>query len=294
VSTVPTLHGESIALRILDSYSGRMTLEDLGLMPDDLARLVEVTDRPNGMVLTTGPGGSGKSTTLHAAVRRLSTGREKIFTVEDPVEFGMDGVCQVSVNHKAGLTFAQTLRSLVRQDPDVLLVGEIRDRETAEIATHAALTGHLVLSTLHTIDAVSALHRLVDIGVQDYLVVHTLEGVMAQRLVRRVCENCAVEQPVAEEFIAALGPVANDLVNAMEGEGCERCRGTGYKGRIGLYELMRVTEPLRQAFLQRADKSELEDIARAAGMKTLREDGIRKIKNGITTPDEVIRATKSL
>ncbi len=292
VSTVPTLHGESIALRVLDHESGHMGLEDLGLLPKDLQRLRRVVDRPNGMVLTTGPGGSGKSTTLHAVVKELSTGREKIFTVEDPVEYGIEGVCQVSVNHKAGLTFPTLLRSLVRQDPDVLLVGEIRDTETAEIATHAALTGHLVLSTLHTIDAVSALHRLVDIGVPDYLVVHTLEGVMAQRLVRRVCPHCSEDRPVTEEEALALGD--ESLTTCQAGVGCERCRGTGFKGRIGVYELLLVNEPLRQAFLHRSDKAELEEIARSNGMWTLRQDGIEKIKLGITSPDEVLRVTKSI
>jgi general secretion pathway protein E len=291
VSTVPTLHGESIALRILDSEAGTSTLEDLGLSVHDLKRLLKVSERPNGMILTTGPGGSGKATTLHALVRHLSTGREKIFTVEDPVEYGIPGVCQVSVNHKAGLTFASLLRSLVRQDPDVLLVGEIRDTETAEIATHAALTGHLVLSTLHTIDAISALHRLVDIGVQDYLVVHTLEAVMAQRLVRRVCRKCAEEHPVSEHDAAALGPTAEGLTKSFAGKGCDRCRDTGFKGRIGVYELLLVSDELRQAFLRRADKAELATIASQNGMMTLREDGIQKIRDGITTPQEVVRAT---
>lgn len=292
VSTVPTLHGESVALRVLDAEGANMQVADLGLDATDVDRLMSVVERPHGMVLTTGPGGAGKSTTLHALVQHLSTGAEKIFTVEDPVEYGLDGVCQVSVNAKAGLTFARLLRSLVRQDPDVLLVGEIRDTETAEIATHASLTGHLVLSTLHTTDAVSALHRLVDIGVPNYMVVHTLEAAMAQRLVRRVCANCAEEVELTDQELRVLG-ATNGLRGAMIGRGCERCRGTGYKGRIGIYELMLVDEPMRHAFLKRTGQEELVEIARANGMHTLREDGIRKIQAGVTTPEEVLRATKA-
>lgn len=290
VSTVPTLYGESMALRILDT-SGLIDLDGLGLGEHDAPRLAEVIKRSHGMVLTTGPGGSGKSTTLRAIVAEITTGREKIFTVEDPVEYAMEGACQVSVNEKAGLTFAGLLRSLVRQDPDVLLIGEIRDRETAEIATHAALTGHLILSTLHSTDAVSALHRMVDIGVPDYLVVHTLEAILAQRLVRRVCQNCAEEQEIPAEEIDILGPSALGLSSYRKGSGCERCRDTGYKGRIGIYELLIVVDDLREAFLTRKDRRELHAISKAGGMNTLREDGIEKIRAGITTPDEVLRVT---
>lgn len=290
VSTVPTLHGESIALRILDTERGRLDLEDLGLRDEDLRALRKVASRPDGMILTTGPGGSGKSTTLHSIVRRISSGREKIFTVEDPVEYGIDGVCQVSVNKKAGLDFANLLRSLVRQDPDVLLVGEIRDTETAEIATHASLTGHLVLSTLHTTDAVSALHRLVDIGVPDYMVVHTLEAAIAQRLVRRVCAYCAEEVPIDPADARALG-LNGGPSGAVVGQGCDRCRGTGYRGRIGIFEMLRISEGLREAFLARSSRAELTAIAKASGMLTLREDGLEKVRDGITTPEEVLRVT---
>jgi general secretion pathway protein E len=290
LSTVPTLHGESMALRILDTERGRLELEGLGFRATDMDRLMEVVARPNGMVLATGPGGSGKSTTLHAVVHRISSGREKIFTIEDPVEYGLEGVCQVSVNQKSGLTFARLLRSLVRQDPDVLLVGEIRDTETAEVATHASLTGHLVLSTLHTTDAISALHRLVDIGVPDYMVIHTLEASLAQRLVRRICPQCAEDRELEEWEAEALGWNGGPTV-AKTGRGCDRCRGTGYRGRIGIFELLLVDDPLRQAFLGRASYRELLETAKAGGMWTLRQDGAEKVRQGVTTPEEVLRVT---
>ncbi len=291
MSTVPVLHGESVALRLLDPRAGYIELDQLGMRPNDLGRLMEVAFRPNGMVLTTGPGGSGKSTTLYSLVRRISTGREKIFTVEDPVEYDFEGLCQVSVNYRAGLTFATLLRSLVRQDPDVLLVGEIRDGETADIAVHAGLTGHLVLSTLHTTDAVSALPRMVDLGVAPYLVSHTIEAVMAQRLVRTVCKHCAQEVNFREEDLVALGPRPQEFTSGMKGKGCGECRGTGYLGRTGLYELLIVTDSLREAFLKGKSVRELRDIALGEGMETLRIDGVYKVAAGITTPDEVLRVT---
>jgi type II secretory ATPase GspE/PulE/Tfp pilus assembly ATPase PilB-like protein len=291
VSTVPTMHGESIALRILDTERGRLTLTDLGLEESQIRRLFDVASRPNGMILTTGPGGSGKSTTLHAIIREISTGREKIFTVEDPVEYTLEGVCQVSVNERAGLTFARALRSLVRQDPDVLLVGEIRDQETAEIAMHASLTGHLVLSTLHTTDALSSLHRLEEIGVEPYMAVHTLEASIAQRLVRRVCTHCATEVALNDDDIEALGVNGAAPTHAMIGEGCDRCRQTGYSGRIGIFELLWMNEDLRHAFLHRASRREMREIAEANGTMTLRRNGVEKIRQGITTPLEVLRVT---
>ena len=290
ISTVPILHGESVVLRVLDPME-RAELDELGLHLGDLTRLTEVISRPHGMVLTTGPGGSGKSTTLHAIVQRLSTGEEKILTIEDPVEYDVHGVCQVSVNEQAGLTFATLLRSLVRQDPDVLLVGEIRDDETADIATHAALTGHLVLSTLHTTDSVSALPRLVDLGVPDYLVVHTLEAVMAQRLVRVVCTSCAEEADFRDEEIKALGKGAEGLSRGLQGVGCGECHGIGYRDRTGLYELLVINEELRDAFMERQSRRELRGIALQHGMRTLRDDGLVKIRAGVTTPAEVLRVT---
>ncbi len=291
MSTVPILRGESVALRLLDPGRGHIALEDLGLRPNDLGRLMEIAHRPHGMVLTTGPGGSGKSTSLYALVRRLSTGKEKIFTVEDPVEYDFDDICQVSVNYRAGLTFANLLRSLVRQDPDILLVGEIRDRETADLATHAALTGHLVLSTLHTRDSIAALPRLVDLGVPEYLVAHTIEAVMAQRLVRMICTHCAEEVDFREEDLLALGPAAQEFATGKVGRGCEECRGTGFLGRTGLYELLVMTDTFREAFLKKQSLRQLREIALSEGMEPLRLDGIYKVEAGITTPEEVLRVT---
>jgi general secretion pathway protein E len=291
VSTVPVLHGESVALRLLDPRRGKFDLADLGMLPHDLERLEELIRRPHGMLLSTGPGGSGKSTTLFSIVRSISSGREKIFTVEDPVEYDFEGICQVQVNYRSGLTFPSLLRSLVRQDPDVLLVGEIRDAETADIAVNAALTGHLLLSTLHTTDAISAMPRLLDLGVPDYLIVHTLEGIVAQRLVRRICPTCAIEVDMTDVERAALGPDAAQVATFKQGVGCDRCQETGYLGRTGLYELLIVDDTIREAFLERRNLRELRSVAIEQGMRTLRLDGIEKIRQGITTPAEVIRVT---
>lgn len=291
VSTVPILHGESVALRLLDPRHGKLDMEELGMMPADLERLNELISRPHGMLLATGPGGSGKSTTLFSIVRSISSGREKIFTVEDPVEYDFEGICQVQVNYRAGLTFANLLRSLVRQDPDVLLVGEIRDAETADIAVNAALTGHLLLSTLHTTDAISAIPRLLDLGVPDYLIVHTLEGVIAQRLVRRVCPHCAEEVELTDVEREALGIHAAQLASFRTGRGCEECQQTGFWGRTGLYELLIVDDTLREAFLEKQNLRELKTLAVKQGLRTLRADGIDKIRTGLTTPAEVIRVT---
>jgi len=291
MSTVPILRGESVALRLLDPGRGQIDLSEMGLRPNDMSRLMEIALRPHGMVLTTGPGGSGKSTSLYALVGRMSTGKEKIFTVEDPVEYDFDDICQVSVNHRAGLTFANLLRSLVRQDPDVLLVGEIRDSETADIATHAALTGHLVLSTLHTRDSIAALPRMVDLGVPEYLVAHTIEAVLAQRLVRTICTQCAEVVDFRREDLLALGPTAQEFTQGKRGSGCEACRGTGYFGRTGLYELLVMTDSLRDAFLEKRGVREVREIALSEGMEPLRLDGIYKVHAGITTPEEVLRVT---
>jgi len=270
VSTVPVLHGESIVLRLLDKERGRVALDQLGMSEETRGRFEEVIHRPHGIVLVTGPTGSGKTTTLYAAVDRIRTGREKILTVEDPVEYELKGVPQVPVRETVGLSFATALRSLLRQDPDILLVGEIRDQETAEIATHAALTGHLVLSTLHTNDAPGALVRLIDLGVAPFLVASTVEAVLAQRLVRTTCTECR--------------GAASD---------CPQCRGTGYRGRTGIYELLTMSEAIRAALPQNRGAAELRDLALADGMTALATDGWRLVHEGVTTADEVKRVTRA-
>jgi general secretion pathway protein E len=289
VSTLPTLHGESVVLRLLDKEAGRIDLEELGMAPDTLRQFTAIVSKPHGIVLSTGPTGSGKTTTLYAAVDRIRTGREKIITVEDPVEYELPGVPQVPVNEKVGLTFANALRALLRQDPDIMLVGEIRDQETADIATHAALTGHLVLSTLHTNDAATALTRLVDLGIEPYLVASTVEAVLAQRLVRRVCPSCKQEAELTSEEQTALGPAGADLDRVWVGEGCSDCRNTGYRGRTGIYELLVMDEELRVAVQQDASASRLENLGLKRGMRLLKEDGIRLVREGFTTAEEVLR-----
>ncbi|MGH7519533.1 MAG: GspE/PulE family protein [Gemmatimonadales bacterium] len=271
VATLPTLHGESVVLRLLDKDETRTSLEDLGMAEDMLEAFLRVIARPHGIVLATGPTGSGKTTTLYAAVDRIRTGREKILTVEDPVEYELPGVPQVPVNEKVGVTFATALRALLRQDPDVMLVGEIRDPETAEIATHAALTGHLVLSTLHTNDAASALTRLVDLGVAPYLVASTVQAVLAQRLVRTLCVDCRQPAP-------------------MHGaKGCSSCRGSGFRGRMGIYELLIMDADLQAAVMAARPAAALRQIALGGGMRSLRQDGERQVALGRTTPAEVLR-----
>ena len=289
VSTVPTLHGESVVLRLLDKERGRITLEEIGMGPDTLNAFVASVRRPNGIVLVTGPTGSGKTTTLYAAMDRIRTGKEKILTVEDPVEYELPGVAQVPVNEKVGVTFATALRALLRQDPDVILIGEIRDQETAEIATHASLTGHLVLSTLHTNDAPSALTRLRDLGVAPYLIASTVEAVLAQRLVRRVCAQCAVEATPERSELMALGPAAEGLERVKVGKGCPACRGSGYRGRLGVYELLLMNDGLRDGVLKERSAGELRRAAAEGGMRGLMDDGVRLIRAGLTTPSEVAR-----
>jgi general secretion pathway protein E len=289
VSTLPTLHGESVVLRLLDKERGRIELHELGMAEDTERRFIDVVSRPHGIVLSTGPTGSGKTTTLYAAIDRIRTGREKIVTVEDPVEYELAGVPQVPVNEKVGLTFANALRALLRQDPDIMLVGEIRDHDTADIATHAALTGHLVLSTLHTNDAATALTRLVDLGIEKYLVASTVEAVLAQRLVRRICGQCTNLTPLSSEQRAALAEAAPDLTHAHTGAGCSACRSTGYRGRTGIYELLVMDDELRAALHHDASAGHLARLAATKGMRLLREDGIRLVRAGVTTVEEVLR-----
>jgi type II secretory ATPase GspE/PulE/Tfp pilus assembly ATPase PilB-like protein len=293
VSTVPTLHGESVVLRLLDQNRGRIGLGDLDMSAAMEASFRAAIARPHGMVLATGPTGSGKTTTLYASIDLIRTGREKILTVEDPIEYQL-GVPQVPVNDKIGVTFASALRSLLRQDPDVILVGEIRDGETAEIATQAALTGHLVLSTLHTNDAPSALTRLMELQVAPYLVASTVHAVLAQRLVRTNCPECAMDVAIRPEERSASGDALGTTAVIRRGPGCAACRGTGYHGRIGIYELLTVSDALRQAVADRRPTSELRRILRDERVPTLRDDGWRRVLSGSTTPEEVLRVTAAV
>jgi len=292
VSTLPTLRGESVVLRLLDKDRGRIGLTELGMGADTLAQFEEVVKRPHGIILVTGPTGSGKTTTLYAAVDLIRTGREKILTVEDPVEYQLPGVPQVPVNEKVGVTFATALRALLRQDPDVMLIGEIRDGETAEIATQASLTGHLVLSTLHTNDAPSALTRLLDLGVAAYLVASTVEAVLAQRLVRKICPTCRVREPVPADWWRDFGgPSKETLEYVYRGTGCAECRHTGYRGRTGVYELVRMTDELRAEILHQRGANDLRRVAIEQGMHSLRRDGLRLVREGVTTIEELLRVT---
>lgn len=292
VATLPTLHGESVVLRLLDKEQGRVGLDGLGMSAGTLSCLEQVVTSPHGIVLATGPTGSGKTTTLYAVVDKIRSGREKILTVEDPVEYELVGVPQVPVREKVGVTFAKALRALLRQDPDILLVGEIRDGETADIATHAALTGHLVLSTLHTNDAPSALTRLLDLDVAPYLVSSTVQAVLAQRLVRRLCEECKEETATGDDWLQAMGPDASAMTTVFRGRGCEACRNTGFRSRTGIYELLVMDDDIREEVVRRRGAADIKRLAVAKGMRTLHDDGLRQIRNGVTTPEEVLRVTR--
>lgn len=293
VSTVPTMFGESVVLRLLDRGGRPVGLAELG-MPDELLRNVErLAARPHGMLLVTGPTGSGKTTTLYACLAQRDRAREKIVTVEDPVEYQLTGITQVPVHRQAGVTFGAALRSLLRQDPDVMMVGEMRDPETAEIAIQAAMTGHLVFSTLHTNDAISAVARLLDLGIPDYLVASTLEGVLAQRLVRRICDACRAAYVPNAELVAQLASRPVGRVTLQHGLGCAACRGTGFRGRVGLFELVTVRDDLKDAIARRAGRADLRLLAEAGGMISLRADGWRKVEAGLTTIDEVMRVVQS-
>ena len=291
VSTLPTLHGESVVLRLLDAERQRHDLGGLGMSGDTLDAVSRFARRPQGVLLATGPTGSGKTTTLYALLEHLKTGHEKIVSVEDPVEYELDGVAQVPVRRQAGLGFANALRSILRQDPDVLLVGEMRDPETAEICVQASLTGHLVLSTLHTNDAPSALTRLLDLGVPDYLVASTVELVLAQRLVRRSCPGCSTEVPATDAERREMAADGREVASVRRGEGCESCRGTGYRGRTGIYELLDVDEEIRAELLRHRGSGEIHRLALEKGMRPLRTDGWRQVAEGLTTPEEVLRVT---
>ena len=289
VSTIPSIYGESIVMRILDREASFISLERLGFDPDLLARYETLISKPYGMLLITGPTGSGKTTTLYASLDRINSADKKIITVEEPVEYMLRGITQIHVRPKIGLTFASGLRHIVRQDPDIIMVGEIRDLETARIGIHASLTGHLLLSTLHTNDAPSAIARLIDMGVEHYLVSSTLMGVMAQRLVRRICPDCTEMHPVPEEMRAELG---DDLTTVPRGRGCPRCMQTGYRGRVAIFELLVISDAISDLITSRAPAREIKEKAVAEGMRTLHADGIEKVKQGLTTLEEVFRVTQ--
>lgn len=291
VSTLPTLHGESVVLRLLLSGTSLMQLSGLGMGEGVLAAITSYCRRPHGILLATGPTGSGKTTTLYAIVQQLRTGQEKIIAVEDPVEYDLPGTAQVPVRPSIGLTFAHALRSILRQDPDVLLVGEMRDAETAEICVQAALTGHLVLSTLHTNDAPGALARLLNLGVPAYLIAATLDAVLAQRLVRRVCDACAVVVKPDDQVGAEMEQAGFTASEVREGTGCSACRGTGYRGRTGIYQLLQLTPELVDAVLRSPDERTLGQLAASQGLSSLRADGWRQVALGVTTPHEVLRVT---
>jgi general secretion pathway protein E len=292
VSTIPTVHGESIVMRLLDRSSVFYPLERLGFSPGMLGLFEKLILRPHGILLVTGPTGSGKTTTLYAALDKINLPGRKIITVEDPVEYQLKGVNQIPVKSKIGLTFASGLRHIVRQDPDVILVGEIRDLETAEISIQASLTGHLVFSTLHTNDAPSAITRLQDMGVEPYLLSSVLEGVLAQRLVRRICQVCRTPEVASPADIEALGIDADPHTKLFRGRGCDDCRNTGYRGRTGIYELFPITEDVRSLVLRRASSREIRRMAIEQGMVTLRQDGWARAVEGVTTIEEVLRVTQ--
>lgn len=283
VSSLPTQHGERIVMRLLDKARGLLSLKDLGMAKEENDRISSLIHNPHGMILLTGPTGSGKSTTLYAILQALASPEVNIITVEDPIEYDVPGIGQVQVNEKAGITFASALRSILRQDPDIIMIGEMRDFETAHIGVQSSLTGHLVLSTLHTNDSVSAVSRLADMGIEPYLVAGSLLGVVAQRLVRRVCQKC--RQPL--DAPGAMKKYGIDKV--YHGVGCDACMGTGYKGRFGLYEQFNLTTDIAEAVANGAPASELRALARKNGMRTLLELGVESVRSGATTWEEMLR-----
>ena len=293
ISTVPTLYGESVVLRLLDRQTGVIGLPQLGFPLATQGRFEQLLKTPHGIILSTGPTGSGKTTTLYAALQQVNSPERKVITIEDPVEYQLAGVNQIQVRPKIGLSFAEGLRHILRQDPDVIMVGEIRDHETADIAIHAALTGHLVFSTLHTNDSSSAIARLIDMGAEPFLVASSLEGVLAQRLVRRLCPHCKEAYEPTEHTLSELGPLREWLkgVELYRAVGCEECRGTGYLGRIGLYELLLVDETITELIMDRSSSSEIKEAAQRRGLVTLREEGWQKVLEGITSVEEITRVT---
>ena len=294
VSTVPTVHGESVVMRVLDRASVRLNLDTMGFEQDTLARFNELLSRPHGILLVTGPTGSGKTTTLYAALSKIDAQANKIITVEDPVEYQLEGINQIQVHPQINLTFANALRSILRQDPDIIMIGEMRDGETAQIAVQSALTGHLVLSTLHTNTAAGAVIRMQDMGVESYLITSSVNGVLAQRLVRTLCGHCKEAYEPGPELRVSTGlarfcPPGQRIYRAV---GCEHCRQSGYRGRTGIHELFVLDEPMRRAIIDGRDANALNTLAAQSGMLSLFEDGLRKVAAGVTTLDELARVTQ--
>jgi type II secretory ATPase GspE/PulE/Tfp pilus assembly ATPase PilB-like protein len=292
VGTLPTIYGEGMVLRLLEKTAKLLTVEELGLDPERSALLSSLVEKPHGLFLTTGPTGSGKTTTLYAILQRIYTPEKKIVTIEDPVEYELPGVAQIPVRPSRNFSFANGLRSILRQDPDVVMVGEIRDSETAEIAIRAALTGHQVFSTLHTNDSTGAVTRLLDMGVEAYLISSSLEGVLAQRLVRRICSQCRVESPVSPALHDRMETLGARKIEGMfyRGAGCEECRGTGYRGRIGIFELLPIDTELREMILQKRSSAKLKAAAQRT-MITMHQDALQKAAAGITSIEEILRVS---
>jgi type IV pilus assembly protein PilB len=293
VVTIPSVHGESVVMRILDKDNIDLNLDKLGLQQQELGRFRKAFRRAHGAVLVTGPTGSGKSTTLYAALLELNTPEKNIITIEDPVEYQIKGITQVQVNNKAGLGFATGLRSMMRADPDILMVGEIRDRETAQIGIEGALTGHMVLSTLHTNDAPSAITRLIEMGIEPFLVASAIDCIVAQRLARTLCSHCKRRTIIPADVVKDHGFAAQFDIEAYEPVGCVRCGGMGYKSRLGIFEVMLMSDEIRTLTLQRGSASQIAQVAVREGMRRLREDGLDKVKSGLTSMAEVARVTGS-
>ena len=294
ISTLPGVHGESVVLRILDRSDVMVSLEALGMPEGLLEKYKKLIYQPHGMILVTGPTGSGKTTTLYATLEKISTKKQKIITIEDPVEYQLEGITQIHVNSKIGLDFSSGLRSIVRQDPDIIMIGEIRDHKTASIAIESALTGHLVFSTLHTNDAAGAITRMQDMGVESYLISSSLLAVQAQRLVRQVCEYCKYESEINDTESKLLELHNSTIKKIYHGKGCPHCGNTGYHGRIGLYELLILSDTIRHLVNSGGDAQAIREQAVKEGMKTLRQDALDKLAKGLTTPEEVVRVTRAI
>jgi len=292
VSVVPVVHGEKVVMRLLSSKARQFSLADLGMTEKDLGKVKEGFGRPYGMVLSTGPTGSGKTTTIYTILKILNVRDVNIATIEDPVEYDLEGINQIQVNPKTNLTFASGLRAILRQDPNVIFVGEIRDKETADIAVNSAMTGHMVLSTLHTNDAATTLPRLLDMDIEPFLVASTANVIVGQRLVRRICEKCRVSQELAAEEVAKFFPGKAEKMRVYKGKGCAVCRETGYTGRVGIFEVLVVTEKIKEMIMARIDAGQIKKQAVVEGMTTMMEDGLDKVEKGITTIEEVLRATR--